>query len=155
MSSWVRSRASEIIVGVVANAAIAVAGIASGWSLGWIVLSLVIGATCSVWLYYGWLRIQNWRFRPINAEKWSRVDLPALWQAACILDDIEPYVPLREGTPCYATLQMLKSSIMQGDLEVEGEFGGTDTWQRIHSDDLREYAADRGMSPKALVLHEN
>ena len=113
-------------------------------------LTLVVGSVASViWARVGWARLRELRFRPANFEKWDRVDHPALWQVACLWDGYEPYTPVNETTPSYATLQMLKSAIIQLEL-TPYEFGKGDIWVRVQRDELRAYVEKRGDRPLFL-----
>ena len=116
-----------------------------------IAITGLAGFSILPWGLIGWRKLSQLRYRSADFKKWDRVGLPALWQAACLYDDIEPYGQIRDGTPCYASLQMLKSEIMAGNLEVVGEYGkGGDNWQRVRRDDLKKIAERHGDRPKSL-----
>lgn len=138
------------------SALITVTGYVSQWSPGDIAFSVILAVAVALWGYYGFLRIHWLRYRPADTERWSRVSMLALWQAACIYDDVEPYLPLDHGTPCYATLQMLKSEHTNGRLSFEPE--DDNGWPRVRLEDLRILAGHLGDKPKCLfppdALHD-
>ena len=131
---------------------VAVTGRLSYWSLGDIAFTTILAVAIALWGYYGILRIQRLRYRPADAEKWSRVSRLKLWEAACVYDDVEPYLPLLPGTPCYATLLMLKSEHMNGRLSLETE--KESCWQSVRLEDLRELAVRLGHKSKCLFPDE-
>ena len=116
--------ARDWISGTIAGVLVAILVAIVGQPLWVIALTGVAVFALMPWGFVGWRELERRRYQEANFEKWDRVDLPALWQAACLYDDIEPYTLLRDGTPCYATLQMLKSEIMNGNLDVIGKYGG-------------------------------
>ena len=59
-------------------------------------------------------------------------------------------MPVKERTPSYPTLQMLKSAVTNGELGTVKVFGGTDQMQRIARQALRNLAESRGIRPKAF-----
>ena len=143
--------ARDVISGTIAGSVVGVLTALASQSLWVIALSSVAAFALMPWGFIGWRTLEDLRYRAADFEKWDRVDLPALWQAACLYDDIEPYPLLRDGTPSYASLQMLKSEIMAGTLKVAGEYGvGGDTWPRVRRADLRRIAERRGDRPKSL-----
>ena len=136
-----------------AVAAVLAAAIVAMFSSASIVSAFPVGIGVFIlmpWGFIGWRHLQSLKYRPIDLQKWDRVNLPTLWQAACMYDDIEPYASLRDGTPCYANLQMLKSEIMAGTLEIVGEYGRSNMSQRVRREDLRSLAERRGDRPKSL-----
>lgn len=142
----------QYIVALVVTAFTVVTGYISEWSSGDIVFTVILAVAIALWGYYGFLRIQHWRYHPADHEKWSKVSMPALWQAACLYDDIEPYLPVKHGTPCYATLQMLKSEHLNGNLSFETK--EENDWQRVRIEELRKLAERLGNKSKCLFPEE-
>jgi hypothetical protein len=148
----IKNNRPEVIISLVVTAITTVTGYLSDWAAGDITFTVILLVAIGLWGYYGFLRIQRWRYRPADHQKWSRVSMPALWQAACIYNDIEPYRPISEGTPCYPTLQMLKSEHMKGTLNFETE--DEEGWQRVRIEELRRLAERLGDKPKCLFPDE-
>ena len=149
LRAWVGVR--DIIGGLVVAGIIAV--VSEGISelpFAVTLVLIIVGFVATLWAFIGFRRLTPDQYRPVEFERWDRVLMPALWQAACLWDDLEPYIPVAPGTPSYSTLQMLKSAIMSGEIEVAGEFGHGDAWTRLTRETLRQYAEKVGVRPLSL-----
>ncbi len=138
-----RDITSSIVAGVILMVLAAIGNLPF-WGMVLIGLS---GFSILPWGLIGWRKIRELRYRTADFEKWDRVSHPALWQAACLYDDREPYIPVAPGTPCYSTLQMLKSAILNGQIQKTDKFGGSDAWERLCREDIQRFAESRGDRP--------
>lgn len=138
-----RAITSSVVAGLILSG-LAAMGDLPLWGIA---LTGLAGFSILPWGLIGWRKLRELRYRTADFEKWDRVEIPALWQAACLYDDREPYIPVAPGTPCYSTLQMLKSAIMSGQITKVDVFGGSDAMVRLRREDIRRFAESRGDRP--------
>jgi len=151
-----KEKFGEHIIGLVfvvaANLITAALSAMSKWDAPIIFLAMLAATFLTLGILYVWDKLRYWRLkRPVNVNRWKHVEEMTIWQAACLFDDVEPYRQITDETPCYASLQMIKSAANNGKIEVIKQPSSVINMMAIvTADSLRQYAEYIGIKPKVF-----